>query len=104
MMSLFEKKGIAVASGFDLQSEEQHLDSRSSVTDTTERDRLVEDHAAPEGLVTFVKSDRKWYGYLGKDENDEPVWLTMTAEALTASEIDKILDENSDAGSSKSDE
>ena len=100
MMSLFEKKGIAVASGFDLQSEKQHLDSRSSVTDITERNRLVDEHAAPEGLITFVKSEGKWYGYLGKDEAENPIWQeAFAATALNEQEIEEAIratDESAD--------
>ena len=65
-MGLFEKTGIPVAAGFDLQSL-QHLDSRASVKDIAERDRLVTENAAPAGLMTFVESEGKWYGYTGTE-------------------------------------
>ena len=112
-MSLFERKGIPLASGFDLQAE-SHLDSRSGVADTAERDRLVSESAAPKGLITFVNADGQWQGWTGSEwrtlgergesayevakrlgyEGTEEEWVAeMTVTALTTAEIDDAIAE-----------
>lgn len=63
-MSLADKKGISVASGFKLQAETL-LDVREAVETTAERDALVTDHAATAGLKVYVKENKTLYVYNG---------------------------------------
>ena len=55
-MAFADVKGIALTSGFKLEAESL-LDVRGAVDDITGRDELVTLHAAPVGLIVFVKSE-----------------------------------------------
>ena len=63
-MSLADKKGIVVASGFKLQAEAL-LDVREAVETITERDALVTEHAVTAGLKVYVKQNKTLYVYNG---------------------------------------
>ena len=63
-MSFANKKGIALAGGFKLQSEAP-LDARMQVDSITDRDELVTIHAAWEGMKVYVKADKTSYEYKG---------------------------------------
>lgn len=65
-MSFADKKGIVVASGFKLQAEAL-LDARQSVDTIAERDELVTLHAAPAGLMVYVKENKTTYTYTGTE-------------------------------------
>lgn len=70
-MAFADVKGIALTSGFKLEAESL-LDVRGAVDDITGRDELVTLHAAPVGLIVFVKSEKKTYVYNGED------WVLFT--------------------------
>ena len=63
-MSFANKKGIALAGGFKLQSEAP-LDARMQVDSISDRDELVTIHAAWEGMKVYVKADKTSYEYKG---------------------------------------
>ena len=63
-MSFANKKGIALAGGFKLQSEAP-LDARMQVDTIADRDELVTIHAAWEGMKVYVKADKTSYEYKG---------------------------------------
>lgn len=63
-MAFADKKGIALAGGFKLQAESP-LDARQQVDTIADRDELVTIHAAWEGMVVYVKEEKKSYEYQG---------------------------------------
>lgn len=63
-MSLFDKKGISLASGFDYQAE-QPLDSRFICATKAELQKLIDGKAAYKGLVTYCIEDSTLYTFNG---------------------------------------
>lgn len=63
-MSLFDKKGISLAAGFDYQAE-QPLDSRFNVVNKQELQKLIDGKAVYNGLITFCLEDNKLYIFDG---------------------------------------
>jgi len=64
-MSLFDKKGIPLAAGFDYQAS-QPLDSRFNVKTKDELQKLIDGKAVYNGLITFCLEDKKLYIYNGE--------------------------------------
>ena len=65
-------KGIPLASGFDLGAKKP-LDSRDIVDTITERDAHVTQNRAYEGMVVYVKENKKVYRYNGEE------WIDCTS-------------------------
>lgn len=63
-MSLFDKKGISLAAGFDYQAE-QPLDSRFISSTKEELQKLIDGKAVYKGLVTYCLEDNILYIYNG---------------------------------------
>lgn len=63
-MSLFDKKGISLAAGFDYQAE-QPLDSRFICSTKTELQQLIDGKATYKGLVTYCLEDNTLYTFNG---------------------------------------
>ena len=63
-MSILDKKGINVTSGFKLISG-QPIDARQVVENETELQSIIDNGAAYEGLEVWVKSASKKYRYVG---------------------------------------
>lgn len=63
-MSLFDKKGISLAAGFDYQAE-QPLDSRFICSTKTELQQLIDGKATYKGLVTYCLEDSTLYTFNG---------------------------------------
>ena len=60
-MATFDKiKGISVASNFKLQAETP-LDGRLVVDTIADRDALVTEHGAYEGMAVYVKANKTTY-------------------------------------------
>ena len=64
-MSIEDKTGISLISGFKLLAE-RPLDVREVVDTLEERDALVTSHVAYPGLRVFVKADKNTYSYNGE--------------------------------------
>lgn len=87
-MSLFDKKGISLAAGFDYQAE-QPLDSRFICSTKIELQQLIEGKATYKGLVTYCLEDNKLYTFNGtifeessKQEQEHYNKLTQAIQAL----------------------
>ena len=63
-MSLFDKKGISLAAGFDYQAE-QPLDSRFICSTKAELQQLIDGKATYKGLVTYCLEDSTLYTFNG---------------------------------------
>ena len=63
-MSLFDKKGISLAAGFDYQAE-QPLDSRFICSTKSELQQLIDGKATYKGLVTYCLEDSTLYTFNG---------------------------------------
>lgn len=63
-MSLFDKKGISLAAGFDYQAE-QPLDSRFICSTKQELQQLIDGKATYKGLVTYCLEDNTLYTFNG---------------------------------------
>lgn len=63
-MSLFDKKGISLAAGFDYQAE-QPLDSRFICSTKSELQQLIDGKATYKGLVTYCLEDNTLYTFNG---------------------------------------
>lgn len=69
-MAVFDKfTGIGVASGFKLQAKAP-LDGRLVVDTTADRDALVTENGAYEGMVVYVKADKTLYKLDGTTTSD----------------------------------
>ena len=68
-MSILDKKGISVTSGFKLVSG-QPLDARNVVDDLDGLQDLVNNGAAYEGIVVYVKSEQQLKQYNGSEWNN----------------------------------
>ena len=77
-------KGIPLASGFDLGAKKP-LDSRNVVETIEERNEHVVKNRAYEGMVVYVKEDKKLYKYDGYN------WIDLN-NYYSKEEIDNILE------------
>lgn len=69
-MAVFDKnKGISVASGFKLQAKVP-LDGRLVVDTIEDRNALIAENGAYEGMQVYVKSDKKTYTLTGATEQN----------------------------------
>lgn len=87
-MSLFDKKGISLAAGFDYQAE-QPLDSRFICSTKSELQQLIDGKATYKGLVTYCLEDSTLYTFNGtafekssKQEEENYADLTSKIEQL----------------------
>ena len=87
-MSLFDKKGISLAAGFDYQAE-QPLDSRFICNTKAELQQLIDGKATYKGLVTYCLEDSTLYTFNGtafekssKQEEENYADLTSKIEQL----------------------
>lgn len=76
-MSLATEKGITVASGFLLHAEKP-LDARLVAETIADRDWLVTNKAAYEGLNVYVKETKKEYQYTGSGWVEKPTGAAYT--------------------------
>lgn len=86
-MSLFDKKGISLAAGFDYQAE-QPLDSRLSVASKQELQKLIDGKAAYNGLITFCLEDKKLYIY-----NEESFTEFQSSGSTDVADLNKKVEE-----------
>ena len=87
-MSLFDKKGISLAAGFDYQAE-QPLDNRFICSTKAELQQLIDGKATYKGLVTYCLEDSTLYTFNGtafekssKQEEENYADLTSKIEQL----------------------
>lgn len=73
---IFDKiSGIGVASGFKLQAKAP-LDPRLVVDTLEDRDKLVTENGAYEGMKVYVKANKTEYQLRGTTNDDWVSWLT----------------------------
>lgn len=85
-MAVFDKfSGIGVASGFKLQAKAP-LDGRLVVETIADRDALVTENGAYEGMKVYVKADKNTYTLKGTTVNDWGADGSDTAADLSALE------------------
>lgn len=83
-MSLFDKKGISLAAGFDYQAE-QPLDSRFISSTKAELQELIDGKATYKGLVTYCLEDNTLYTFNGatfekSSKQEEENYADLTAK------------------------
>lgn len=94
-MAVFDKfTGIGVASGFKLQAKAP-LDGRVVVDTITDRDALVTENGAYEGMVVYVKADKTLYKLDGTTNED---WSAIGGDVAAdlgelTSRVDTIEDQ-----------
>lgn len=86
-MSILDKKGINVTSGFKLISG-QPIDARQVVEDETELQSIIDNGAAYEGLEVWVKSASKKYRYVGSSFVEVAEGSDILSEAIV--DVDKL--------------
>ena len=95
-MAVDFSKGIGVASGFGLQAQAP-LDVRFAVASLEDRNNLIKQNAAYEGLIVYVSEDKSFYKCVSKTatgENYAGCWASLLgAQALDTDVVHKAGDE-----------
>lgn len=95
-MAVFDSfTGIGVASGFKLQAKTP-LDARQVVDSITDRDLLITENGAYEGMLVYVKATQTLYQLKGTTAGD---WAEIGKGVITEDDLDDALKEKVNAAS-----
>ena len=95
-MAVFDSfTGIGVASGFKLQAKTP-LDARQVVDSVADRDLLIAENGAYEGMLVYVKATQTLYQLKGTTAGD---WAEIVKGVVTEDDLDDALKEKVNAAS-----
>ena len=95
-MAVFDSfTGIGVASGFKLQAKTP-LDARQVVNTIADRDLLIAENGAYEGMLVYVKETQTLYQLTGETVAD---WVEVGSGIVTEDDLDDALKEKVNAAS-----
>lgn len=95
-MAVFDSfTGIGVASGFKLQAKTP-LDARQVVDSVADRDLLIAENGAYEGMLVYVRATQTLYQLKGTTAGD---WTEIGKGVVTEDDLDDALKEKVNAAS-----